>query len=304
MTTDTTRKLKMNALLKLETDDFSVTLNRHGALVVSALWRGQPILRSQSPVKRQAGPMESSCFPLVPFGNRVAENSFKFRDKRYELTANTAWDRHYLHGDGWISDWNILQHGTNAVELELVHVGDIYNYTARQCVTVDENTLTISLSVRNDGYETMPFGLGFHPYFPLSKQTKLMAPATRYWTEKGDFLPGNQEAIPKDLDFNSPNSLPRRWINNGFEGWNGLAEIFWPERNLSLGIKSSENMSRYFLFHSSPEFEPDFAGDYFCFEPVTHSANAHNLPTPAGLVPLDPNCEMRSRICMEPRVSR
>jgi aldose 1-epimerase len=135
----------------------------------------------------------------------------------------------------------------------------------------------------------MPFGLGHHPFFPLTPRTRLFAPATAFWSEKHDYLPDRRGEVPADLDYSAPGPVPERWINNGFEGWTGRARIEWPEHQLALDL-SAPDCTRYFLFRSDTTFDPTFKGDFFCFEPMTHSANVHGRDD-GGLVILHPGEE-------------
>lgn len=82
----------------------------HGALkldvsdqggVIEGFWRDTtPLLR---PGKKNGVATDASCFPLVPFANRVSGNRFVWQGREYQLQPNVEWDAHYLHGDGWAS---------------------------------------------------------------------------------------------------------------------------------------------------------------------------------------------------------
>ena len=100
------------------------------------------------------------------------------------------------------------------------------------------------------------------------------------------------------MRFSKMSPLPRRWVNNGFENWSGHALIHWPERKLGLDIQSDKHFSRYFLFISDTDFDPDCDFDFFCFEPMTHSANGQNLSNLGGLKTLSQGQEFRTSIDM------
>ena len=134
---------------------------------------------------------QSACFPLVPFGNRVRDNRFMFEGAAHALAPNTTWDKHYLHGDGWTSEWRLAERTGARARLVMRHVGagTPYTYDAAQTFTLDRSTLAISLEVVNRGATALPFGLGWHPYFPLTAGTTLRAPASSFWLEGADWLP-------------------------------------------------------------------------------------------------------------------
>jgi aldose 1-epimerase len=256
-----------------------------------------PLMRLPPPGKARPA-LSSACFPLVPFGNRVAGNCFAFEGRSYELTPNTAGEPHYLHGDGWLSDWSIVDRTADCATLEFHHVspGSPYAYRARQEIRLSSQSLELTLEATNTGEAALPFGLGWHPYFPLTDATTLRAPATSYWTEREGFLPDENRGVPPHLDFRHAKTLPRRWTNNGFEGWGGGAEIVWPERRLALKIETEPLLSRYFLFQSDPAFDPAYRYDHFCLEPMSHSANAHNLGDGGGLAILRPGEAIRRSV--------
>lgn len=67
--------------------------------VIEGFWRDTtPLLR---PGKKSGVATDASCFPLVPFANRVSGNHFVWQGREYQLQPNVEWDAHYLHGDGW-----------------------------------------------------------------------------------------------------------------------------------------------------------------------------------------------------------
>ena len=77
-----------------------------------------------------------------------------------------------------------------------------------QAFHLTADTLTVTLSVTNQGAETLPFGTGWHPYFPLSPQTRIQAQASGYWLEREQWLAGEFcEQLPQELDFNQPAPL-------------------------------------------------------------------------------------------------
>lgn len=262
-----------------------------------AIWRLEeldggrcvPLLRPP-PAGEDRSPLQAACFPLVPFGNRIAGNRFVFEGAIHELAPNTPGDSHVLHGDGWHGEWTVERQTARAVVLSYEHESrhSPFCYRAEQNIALAADGLTLTMRVTNRSSLALPFGFGWHPYFPLTPQTSLQARATSWWTEGQGHLPDRNRPVPASLDFALPRRLPRRWINNGFEGWDGRARIVWPELGREMILEADARFSRYFLFVSDPAFQAGYAYDFFCFEPMTHSANAHNLPDGAGLVRLAP----------------
>jgi len=261
-----------------------------------------PLLRPSAPTPPQTA-TATACFPLLPFGNRVRGNRFSYDGRDYALAANTDWDKHYLHGEGWLADWRVEQATANRVALAFKHEedrGTPYVYEGRQTIRLGDGRLVLELSVTNRGAAALPFGLGWHPFVPMTPKMTLTAAANSYWGEDKNWLPTEMIALPAELDFNTPKPPPRRWVNNGFEGWNGRARIVWPERRASLSITASDIFQRYFVFVSDTNFDPDYRQDFFCFEPMSHSADAHHSPDGGGLRRLEPGETLTGAVSFAP----
>lgn len=248
-----------------------------------------PLFRPPPPGAARTA-LRAGCFPLVPFGNRVRDNRFEVDGTSYALSPNTPWDPHYLHGDGWTSDWSVAAHDPASLRLSLRHRagGTPYTYDADQDFALDGVTLTVRLAVTNRGHAALPFGLGWHPYFPLTRRTTLTASSRSYWDEDERWLPTVEHATAGDLDFRAGAPLPRRWVNTAFEGWDGRATIRWPEHDAAITIEADPLYGRSLVFVSDPAFDPGYSYDFFCFEPMSHSVDAHHAADGAGLRRLAP----------------
>ena len=254
---------------------------------IEGFWRQEkPLLR---PGKKSGIATESSCFPLVPFGNRVSGNRFSWKDRQYELAPNVPWDKHYLHGDGWLGEWYCESRREESLLLTYKHAAGAYRYQATQLFRLTEDALTVTLTVTNEGRHSLPFGLGWHPYFPLAPETRLQAGASGYWKEREAWLAGEFSAqLPAALDFAQPSPLPRQWVNNAFAGWNGRAEIHQPQAGYRLSMQTDPPVPCYFIFVSDPSFDQGYAFDFFCLEPMSHAPDDHHRPGGGQLTTLSP----------------
>ncbi|MDU3068624.1 MAG: aldose 1-epimerase [Escherichia coli] len=84
--------------------------------VIEGFWRDTtPLLR---PGKKSGVATDASCFPLVPFANRVSGNRFVWQGREYQLQPNVEWDAHYLHGDGWLGEWQCVSHSDDSLWIQ------------------------------------------------------------------------------------------------------------------------------------------------------------------------------------------
>lgn len=264
----------------------SARISLHGGAILRLNYGDVPLLR---PAPDDAAPIDSGCYPLVPFGNRVRDNRFQFQGQDFTLTPNTEWDPHYLHGEGWRDNWNVVEQDSNYLALEHRHDDGAlpYSYRARQAFRLTEDGIELTMQVVNEG-DTMPFGIGWHPYFPMTPGTTLQTGTGRMWSEAPGWLPGEPLPLPSEMDFSTPRPLPGHWVNNAFEDWSSPARIIWPERKLALTIDADPVFTTMFLFVSDPEFDPAYRRDFFALEPMSHLPDGHNLPDLGGLRVLEP----------------
>ncbi|TCL69538.1 aldose 1-epimerase [Rhizobium sp. BK251] len=268
----------------------SVRIDRLGGALLEATYEGQPFLVGAG---GPTGAMAS--FPLVPFGNRVEGNTFSFEGGDFSLQPNSA-DPLYLHGDGWLGLWEIEEADHRHVRLSFSHVADDaspYHYSATQRISLSAGAIVLELSVQNRGETTLPFGIGQHPFFIRTPQTQLSIRSRTYFGERMGYLPGEVEPRPADLDFEAGAPLPRRWVNNAFDGWDGRVTILWPELRLKASVEADAVFSRYMLYM------PADRADFFCLEPMSHLPNGHHMPELGGLTPLAPGESLSGRVKIE-----
>jgi aldose 1-epimerase len=225
---------------------------------------------------------------LVPWSNRISGQGFNFGDAFYALLPNFVGEPCPIHGDGWLSAWRVSSYGDRYVRLEREVGGPApYCYGALLDYALDADGMTIRLSATNLAAIALPFGLGFHPWLPRTPATRLMARAEFVWLEDARHLPTERVAVARrpNWDFSSFRPLPADWINNGFVGWSGRAAIRWEDRALALEVEALPPLSNFILYSPSADAR------FFCFEPVSHAVDAHNLPPGPeahGLVVLAP----------------
>jgi len=234
---------------------------------------------------------------LVPWSNRISGGGFKFGDAFHALSPNVAGEPSPIHGDGWLSGWRVSSSDDRFTQLEHEAAGSgPFSYGAVLDYALDADGMTIRLAATNRSAMALPFGLGFHPWLTRTPATRLMAPAESVWLEDSRHLPTHRVPVVSrpEWDFSSFRALPVDWINNCFVGWDGRATILWEDRALALDIEARPPLADFILYSPSAE------APFFCFEPVSHAVDAHNLPPGPeahGLVVLSPG----RKLCAECR---
>jgi aldose 1-epimerase len=283
-------------------DVLTLTANKARATVIPAmgagmggLWvDGLPALRPW-PGKPADEPFMLANILLTPFSNRIPER-FSFAGRDHDLPLNVPGDSCTLHGDGFQRGWRVTEARPDMVTLVLDDGGiGPFRYGAEVTYRLTPATLVMEMSLENRADIALPYGMGFHPWFPRNAATRLQFASTGHWPEDPHRnLPTTITPVPapQDWDFSAPAPLPSRHVNNGFAGWDGVAQVDQGPDAVSLTITATDNLSTAILY--SPGSEADF----FCFEPVTHPVNAHNLPGYPGLVVLEPGAGMRAAMTL------
>ncbi len=267
----------------------AVVLPAAGGGLARLDWRGAPVLRPAPDGVAQPLPGQLACFPLVPWSNRIASDGFEFEGRRVAPAPTREGEPCPIHGDGWRLPWRVeSQDGCSAVLTLDRRDGAPFAFTAQMSYRLSANALRVTLKVTNRGAHALPFGLGLHPWLPHPEDAMLRAAADSVWLSGADKLPAARVLLPQAWNFGGDalRPLPRDGVDNAFAGWDGRAQIDWPARKLRLQIEA--DMS-YFILYAPPD------KDFFCFEPVDHAINAHNLPGGAranGLSVLAPGADL------------
>ncbi len=227
-----------------------------------------PVFRPRNTDADPSEPNTLACYPLVPWSNRIGHGRFDFGGATFNAPQTRPDEPYPIHGHGWLSEWEVLAAETGSIELYLQHnATDPFCYEAWLRYQLSGNRLSVTLSVRNLG-QPLPFGLGLHPFLPRTDDVQLQAPAATLWQAGPDCLPTQLTTPTAAWNFDEAHSLDAE-INHAFGGWPGRAEIRWPAQGLQLNINADPGY--YVLFTPTRQ-------DFFCFEPVDHPVNAHNLP--------------------------
>jgi aldose 1-epimerase len=229
----------------------------------------RPVLRgSDTPLENV---LDAASFPLVPYVNRVRGGSFEFRGRTVSIQPNMAGDPSPLHGDGWLNPWNVEGFAETSAVLSYRHdPGEWpWAYEARQEFALAGGVLDVLLTCRNTSREPMPCGLGHHPYFPCTGETRLQTAADHAWTIDEQVLPVEKVPATGRYDL-ADRPICGQELDNGWGGWSGRALMNDPSWPYEIELWSPQ--ARFFQVYSPAE------GGFFVAEPVSHANAAMNAP--------------------------
>jgi aldose 1-epimerase len=244
-----------------------------GGAITGLRWRGRDVLRPAGPACLNGGdPLCASSFPLVPFSNRIADARFAFQGQVYQLARNLPPEPHAIHGHGWQRPWTVEQASARRAELTFKNAvpGTPLDYRARQTFALHEDGLEIALELTNAGAGPMPAGIGQHPYFVRTDGVTLRARLDHVWLPDERKIPKERVPLPAAWDFADGQRLAPLDLDHCFGGWDGRAELHWPEPDLTLALEAGPAL-RHLVIYVPP------GQDFFCVEPVSHVNDGFNM---------------------------
>lgn len=251
--------------------------------VLSALrFNGIDVLR---PMHAEAGdPLQSACFPLVPYCNRIAGGAFVWSGQPVQMPRNFPPEPHSLHGLGWQVPWDVARADSFRSTLVHRHFGSEtdwpWTYRAEQRVRLGAQGCKITLDLTNFSDTPMPAGLGFHPYFRRSPESRLRFASEGMVAVDAGLIPTGELLPFKALaDFSAGTALPQVLVDHCFVNWAGKVQIEDSQGTITLSARGTPNLHVY-----SPA-----DGSALCCEPVTHRPDAPNQ-SPAEMIVLPPGC--------------
>lgn len=279
--------------ITLAAHDFEMSFRPElGGSVISLSWYGQPILRDQSAGYDTA--FESAAYPLFPFSGRIAHGTFTFDGTSVQLPPGLPGEAHAIHGQGWTNPWTVAAQGDDHLHLTYQHTPDDWPwvYRAEQLFRLLPGAVEVELRLTSLDERPMPAGMGWHPHF-VTDDARLSCPVEKVWLAEGeDALPSHAQPVTGAYDLTQPRPVSALDLDHNFSVRDPSGVIAWPERSVQLEMKADSQFG-FMVIYTPP------GTNFFCVEPVTHTANAVNMQDRAeevGFQTLKPGAHMRGKI--------
>lgn len=268
--------------LTLQADGWEAELRPEAGGMITALrYRGLDVLRPMPPGTDD--PLQSACFPLAPYCNRIRDGRFRFGGREVTLAPNFLPEPHTLHGLSWHRPWTV----ESQAESKCVLVDDYdgrgdwpWAYRAQQRVRLGPKGCAITLVLINRSDTPMPAGIGLHPYFRRRPETEVRFAADHVLLAGADPLPTGVTA-PADHfgDWAAGSRLPAETVDHCFVGWQGSATVHDDLGTITVTADGAPHLHLY-----APA-----DGSALCLEPVSHTPDALNRASEEMTV-LPPGC--------------
>ena len=245
-------------------------------------------------------PTRSGIPILFPFPNRIQSGRFTWEGKEYQLPLNDSSGPNAIHGFVHDRPWRVVDQG--AADDHAWVTGEFLgsldapaqthlwpaDYQLRLTYRLEAGGLWFHAEVSNPDSRSLPFGLGFHPYFPLApfggEQAIVQANSRGHWQLK-DNLPIGIIFPPTDHDpLAQGTALENLVFDDVFSvNWNAAikelappARIGWlgqvrhPSGSPCLRVGAGDDY-RFLVVFTPPHRQA------VCLEPYTCVTNAINL---------------------------
>ncbi len=175
-------------------------------------------------------PTRSGIPILFPFPNRIRNGRFVWNDKEYQLPLNDSSGPNAIHGFACRRPWRVLKQGANEEEAWLSGAfrGSVddpassafwpSDYAIQVTYRLTRRALRIEALVENPDNVSLPFGLGYHPYFevPPGQGDVCLAqvPAQKYWELQKSLPTGKQLSVDSTRDLKTPRRVDQLTLDD------------------------------------------------------------------------------------------
>ena len=168
----------------LETEDVRAVIESENGAYLSHLSMRTPI--GWREILIPGSDPGCGAFPLVPYSGRIPNGDASNAGRAWQAPLHPRAGKHAMHGDGWKRPWSVLEIRDASVKLELDYPTEDwpFNHSVRMTLTCTANRFHLAFFVTND--DGIPFGLGWHPFFPMLGGARLEFDHNCIWRLQND----------------------------------------------------------------------------------------------------------------------
>jgi aldose 1-epimerase len=201
--------------------DLEIEIDTLGARIMSFTNSGQEIMKTAKDELQGYNGMV-----LAPWPNRIPEGRYSLGGKEYQLEVNELDRNNALHGFAFETKFEVTNHSDNKIQLTTVltnPVGYPFEILLQLEYKLHSNGFSCQVRATNQSTIDAPFGIAFHPYYPVDDETQISIPAKTHITTNDQMIPIGEQPNPHktfrfaDVDFDD--------CFSELERKNGIAEI-------------------------------------------------------------------------------
>jgi aldose 1-epimerase len=241
-------------------------------------------------------PTRSGIPILFPFPNRIRDGRFRWEGKDYQLPLNDGTLKNAIHGFACRRPWRVVGQGADASSAWIV--GEFQtgrdapdclslwpaDHLIRITYRLGTGSLRVEAEVVNPDRRTLPFGLGYHPYYRMpfapdatAADCLVQAPAHEMWPLVESLPTGDRRPLDPARNLNTPRRFGDLQLDDVLTGLSSKADA---DGLRDCGVLRSGAATLRLLgspaFRELVVFTPPHR-QAFCIEPYTCTTDAINL---------------------------
>jgi aldose 1-epimerase len=248
----------------------AVLLPDQGAAFASLTHAGRDILVPVAP-GRDPNAGDHGAFLMAPWTNRLDGGRIAVAGREWRMPINRPDEGTSLHGLVRLRRWTVEAAAPDCAVLSCTLDHPPFRCALRMEVALSAAGLSLSLALTNTGAAPTPMGMGWHPFFPRPRGTRLRFAAATVFGRDARTLP----VAPRPTAGIDGGDAVLENLDTHFAGWGGAAEIAWPDGG-GIALRA-EGAWRANL----QVFAPPIRG-ILCVEPVSHAPDAANRAAAAA----------------------
>lgn len=237
---------------------------------------------------------------LAPWPNRLGDGRYTFRGREAQLALNEPERGNAIHGLVRWLPWRLEAKAQNMVVVSCVLYptpGYPYTLLLRIQYHLGREGLTITTTACNLGTDTLPFGIGFHPYFTVGTPsidtvTMRMDARSRLLTDDRGLPTGELRSVAgTEYDFAEARQLGPIRLDTGYSGLQrggegrAAIELSDPARGRCLSVWMGDQFD-YVMCFTGDTLSPGQRRRGLAIEPMTCPPDAFRSRT--GVTELEP----------------
>jgi aldose 1-epimerase len=229
--------------------------------------------------------MFNSAF-LFPFPNRIELGKYSFEDENYQLFCNESTLNNAIHGHIFNKSFKIKNIEASETKASIIlnydYKGNIdgfpFPYKLSIIYKFERNKITVAFNVLNNGKNTFPFGIGWHPYLNSNNlaESELNFNGKFQYKLSDKMIPISKHQFP----FKMPFKINDISLDDCFISENQKISLATKTTHLEINFKSVSK-SNYLQIYTPPNRKS------IAIEPMTCAPNCFNNKD--GMLKLAPN---------------
>lgn len=268
------------APITLTNDSVSLILDHENGCAINAL---SLLVDGQWKQILRTGEDGEGSFVMLPWTNRIKDGRFSIDGEEHQLRTNHP-DGTSIHGIGRDYGWGIADRSPYSArcvfDSRLVDDANFpFDFGAVMRVEIDEGVIDIDLELTNLGNETMPCGVGHHPFFYRAldhgeDELSIRAGVDGRYPCTLQIPDGAMVDEDASRGFRGGGPIGNPDLDDVFGGFDGTAELVWSRSGVRCVIECSEAFGHLVVYTPrsakvEASMEPAPPLPWVCVEPVT-----------------------------------